>query len=1280
MFTPAPKFLGAHVNISKFTAKEIKMKRLSAAWKRIIALILAGLFVLMATMSGTMAWADFTQHRTNIMEGDGPHRPSNALLQKFEADSETPIPNTEFGLFRVNADGTATLVRTFVTGADGKILASELEPGEYYWQETRPAPGFLSEIEDGQPKKYHFTLPTEDGEPPLIVVYNSRQLGSLTVTKTVAGEGGDLNREFEFTVIIGGQTETFTLRHGQSRTFDDIPVGTFYEVVETPVAGYVTTSVNHAGNVPAGGITASFTNTFTVTQPQTGSLTVTKTVTGESANPQQEFEFTAVIGGVEHTFTLRHGQSRTFNDIPIGTNYTVTEIEIAGWIAIPRQYSGTILIPGVTITLPFVNHYEGDDPPDEPGNLEITKTVIGTNSEQEFSFTITFSGEGAPNSPQTFTLRHGEIKRFEDIPAGVTFIVTETDSGDYLPDFTSASGVIAAGQTSSVHFINRKPGTGDDLYITVTKIVQGNPPLDQSEKLFYFTLKINDTEHEFELRAGETSEQFPVQTGDVFHLVEDDYTADGYMQSGVVNGSGTVGNVSIQVIQDNTYVGPELIDIEGEKTWQAPANAQLPASVTIRLMNGNVIVRSATISATNNWQYSFTNLPKYDAMGNVINYTVEEVRIPGWRPVRTGYDIKNHPQAPITDDAIEVEKAIVGTPPEDIEFKFVLTPVNNAPMPANSEVTITGAGEASFGQITYTMPGIFTYTITEIAGNLPNWSYDASVYTLTVTVTENANGQLTISRALTKAGQPAEKALFTNTYNDSGETISVKVTKVWQGEGPHPQSVQVQLYRDGTAFGSPSSLSAANNWTRTWTGLDKGHTWTVDEPNVPAGYTKTVSGDAVNGFTITNTRQTLPPGTIRVIKAWAGEGPHPQNVQVQLYRDGTAHGDPVMLNAANNWTHTWTDLPAGTWTVDEPNVPEGYTKSISGSAVNGFTIANTRQTTLPPSSIRVTKAWAGQGPHPQDVQVQLYRDGTAHGAPVMLDAANNWTHTWIDLPTGTWTVDEPNVPAGYTKSISGSASSGFTITNTRTGEPGETTSVKVTKVWAGEDPNWPASVAMQLFKDGVATGVPVTLNATNNWTYTWQNLERGPAWTADEVHVPPGYIKAVTGDAANGFVVTNTKTGTPQEGDEITLSGRKTWNHGANPEAQRPDAITLLIKADGVIVQQRRISAAENWAWSFTLPKYDGEREIKYTVDEAAIENYVKTVDGFNLINTYCPDGGTPGKPGPGTPPKTDDESNLALWLTLMGLSLGGLAAVIIISIKWRKRREEELLMFSSLM
>ena len=118
-----------------------------------------------------------------------------------------------------------------------------------------------------------------------------------------------------------------------------------------------------------------------------------------------------------------------------------------------------------------------------------------------------------------------------------------------------------------------------------------------------------------------------------------------------------------------------------------------------------------------------------------------------------------------------VEKRITGDRPSaNSTFTFVLRPDNASfPMPSgtvNGEktVTITGAGNADFGNITYTAAGTYTYTASERVGTASGYVYDTTVYRMTVVVTET-NGQLVATRTITNAAGAVQNGLiFTNIY------------------------------------------------------------------------------------------------------------------------------------------------------------------------------------------------------------------------------------------------------------------------------------------------------------------------------------------------------------------------------------------------------------------------------------------------------------------------------------------------------------------------------------
>ena len=184
-------------------------------------------------------------------------------------------------------------------------------------------------------------------------------------------------------------------------------------------------------------------------------------------------------------------------------------------------------------------------------------------------------------------------------------------------------------------------------------------------------------------------------------------------------------------------------------------------------------------------------------------------------------------------------------------------------------------------------------------------------------------------------------------YNES----QLSVRKVWSdGNANHANdSITVNLLKDGKVESS-QELNAANGWAYTFDRLLEGHTWTVEEAEVPAGYT--VSYNTVGTLTtITNTKKSPPkpdpdpsyPLDVVVRKVWSSDDmkDRPDSVTVTLY-NGDVPYETVRLGAWNNWTYTWKDLSAyGNWQVIESNIPKGYVPSYSVSG-NVVTITNTR--------------------------------------------------------------------------------------------------------------------------------------------------------------------------------------------------------------------------------------------------------------------------------------------------------------------------------------------------
>ena len=91
----------------------------------------------------------------------------------------------------------------------------------------------------------------------------------------------------------------------------------------------------------------------------------------------------------------------------------------------------------------------------------------------------------------------------------------------------------------------------------------------------------------------------------------------------------------------NTHT-PEKISISGSKTWDDADNqdGKRPESITVRLFADGTEVISKTVTANDNWSWSFTDLDKYNS-GTEIVYTISEDTVADYTTVVDGYNITN---------------------------------------------------------------------------------------------------------------------------------------------------------------------------------------------------------------------------------------------------------------------------------------------------------------------------------------------------------------------------------------------------------------------------------------------------------------------------------------------------------------------------------------------------------------------------------------------------------------------------------------------------------------
>lgn len=686
-----------------------------------------------------------------------------------------------------------------------------------------------------------------------------------------------------------------------------------------------------------------------------------------------------------------------------------------------------------------------------------------------------------------------------------------------------------------------------------------------------------------------------------------------------------------------------IVDASGNVVYQKTTNAnsdedRVAENVIFNCPNATT---AATYTSTGIFlvpNATFTNA--LVSAGWVIANTIAAIGGQEWHNVYKGMPVvettfqikatKNVDNAPATDEKY------------DGKFSFELQEKNGENWKTIDSVTNTDSAIVFDNLGKFGTEGTHYYKIVETASALSDVTIDGEPVYVKAVIKKNGNKMVATVTYYSDENYATEVSdpSFNNTTVITEKT-EVSVEKKWADnenqDRVRPGSIQVQLYADETAQGDPIELNEDNGWKYTWSNLEKKSgsndiEYTVDEVSVPAGYTKTVTAnEGKTEYTITNTHTTeTTEATVR--KVWNDsndqDGKRPDSLNVNLMNGNTVV-DTVTLTADNNWTATVQNLPKkanGTdivYSWSEGNMPEGY--SLTDTAKDGTVTTLTNSYSTEETSVSVRKVWTDSdnqdGIRPESISVQLKADGKASGDPVVLNEANNWTYTWTKLAKNAnkteiqYTVDEVDVPSGYTKTVT-KESTGYVITNTHNPE---TTSINGTKTWSdndNQDGKRPTSITVNLLANGTKVDSK-EVTANDNWKYEFTNLPKYAAgneitYTVEEDAVE-GYEATV-----DGYNITNT-----HKPETTKVEGTKTWNDSDNQDGIRPEKIIVNLLADGNKVNTQEVTPDDNgnWTYSFTdLPKYKAGKEIKYRVEEVAVEGYTTELDGYDIYNTHTPE------------------------------------------------------------
>ena len=922
---------------------------------------------------------------------------------------------------------------------------------------------------------------------------------------------------------------------------------------------------------------------------------------------------------------------------------------------------------------------------DAAENLVVT--LYGRNDQEEVSATVSglptvdkngkqISYRAREMQPNTTTVVSGEGK---DITFYNTYTVEYKDENSH----TTATNTLKPTEVRALKEWN--PGETDGEYPSVGLTLEYQVGKDAWEPLCTVTVNgeaDTTTRPYYEYEPWHAVwEDLPVALpGSLlidgktqYHVVET--VPDGYVQESEEKPSAENENTY-------TFTNVEAVNFTVTKRWHVEEQSEIQ-TVTVQLYrkveDGPEELVGESISLSDDGStYTFRNLPKYAPDGNLYTYYARET--PEWgdgygvyySDDTDGTTIRNVGKTSIAVTKIWKDNGnAYGTRPE----KLALT-LQRKTATANDWETVTDVQQPEWTKNDNTWT--CTYT------GLPYADLDGNRYTYRVTETgldredmlpaNAAAGPAHADSKYAPSYDPADgiaqdgKVQITNTLQ---EYIEIPVTKVWVDGGPdageRPASITFVLCADGEEVNRhtvPYTLASRiadlltggeGEWEYTFTTDSDGGRlprydatgrkilYTVREEPVPDGY-KGGQGeandpdDASQGFTVRNEKVTK----LTVTKVWHEVPAEEQReVVVRLYRytDDSNALEPVLsiagLNAGNNWTYTFADLPQYeaetdakyTYVAREVSVGDTPVKDLNyeithtdGEQRDGTfhtvyttTIANVGRTDIP-----VTKTWLDNhnayGTRPDTLTLTLYRriDG---GAEEMVrevmppaeswtkdEETDTWTYTFADLPIADkdgnryiYRVAE-TVPEGYIRSDNPQGD--LTLSNTLYAQ----IDIPVTKTWVDNSDGWgerPESVTIALYRQSDLTARELvhtlTLKADggfleqvwnaltgrtdDDWTYTFTDLpkydEYGALYTYTiEETLPSGYedLYDVAYDQEN-FTVTNTRAGDLRVEKEVTGS-----------DGQRNRDFTFTVTLDNATIQGAYGGMTfENGVATFTL-------------------------------------------------------------------------------------------------
>ena len=214
----------------------------------------------------------------------------------------------------------------------------------------------------------------------------------------------------------------------------------------------------------------------------------------------------------------------------------------------------------------------------------------------------------------------------------------------------------------------------------------------------------------------------------------------------------SAGEFTFELLEDGVVVASGTNDVNGNVTL-SPIHYEAPGTHTYTLReacpNALGLYKGVTYDGTT---YTVVTTVSDNGDGTLtVTHKLEGTT------EAAGFTNKYH--AMPTRVSIGAIKVLEGRELKKDEFSFKLVGED-----IESTVTNDADGKINFDKFEYDEPGTHAYTISEVKGDEVGMTYDKSVFTVTVNVVDDGEGNLKANVAFTKGDKSVEGIVFNNTY------------------------------------------------------------------------------------------------------------------------------------------------------------------------------------------------------------------------------------------------------------------------------------------------------------------------------------------------------------------------------------------------------------------------------------------------------------------------------------------------------------------------------------